>query len=454
MPEAESTPQPVARRRVRRGEKAARRIEAALAALEAKRAAEAAAELAAGVEPAAVAAVVDAPPEVEVDAPIETIVEPAEVAEAVTETAVEAPVEAIEEVAPEAEAKRVSRRQKRREDKTARRIEASLAAAADPEAEVGEPTGAALVAPIESAIAEPATETETDVVVEAEPAVATVEPAGELVTDDEASVASVPELTPTAGERRKARRAEKSAQRAAEEAARTEARAAELELEADAAGAPEAVVPEIDIDLTGTDVEEPVLSLVEQPVAEEPVAERVPEPGMNGNSNGAGARRRSRRESTKAPDPADTPEPVRLEVVRPEIVENEVVTPEVIDLTTDDYDDVARARPYLELLPSPAARLDDLPRDSGVEIVEEGESASQPTREMPERSRALRITTVKSRNGRRRWAFDFLVKRTRHRRQPQVAVSVRRPTGRPVSARETARRARGHGRATPRRVIA
>ena len=170
---------------------------------------------------------------------------------------------------------------------------------------------------------------------------------------------------------------------------------------------PEVVIPEV-IDLTEAEVEpveEPLLSLVEEPVVDE-VVEAEPDPEMNGS--GTGTKRRPRK-STKAPQKTDAPEPVKLEVVRPEIVENEVVTPEIIDLTTGD-DDVARARPYLELLPSPAARVDELHHDSGVEIVEEVQPAPQPTKAMPDQSRALRITTVKSPNGRRRWAFDFLVK--------------------------------------------
>ena len=169
---------------------------------------------------------------------------------------------------------------------------------------------------------------------------------------------------------------------------------------------PEVVIPEVVIDLTEPDVEpveEPVLSLVEEHAADE-VVEPAPEPEMNGT----GTKRRPRK-STKAPRKTDGPEPVKLEVVRAEIVENEVVTPEIIDLTTGD-DDVARARPYLELLPSPAARVDEMHHDSGVEVVEEIPAAPEPTRAMPEQSRALRITTVKSPNGRRRWAFDFLVK--------------------------------------------
>jgi hypothetical protein len=200
------------------------------------------------------------------------------------------------------------------------------------------------------------------------------------------------------------------------EATAAAATLAEAELAAREVVIPEVIIPEVDIpevviDLTEPDVdrvEEPALSLVEEPVVDE-VVEHTPEPEMNGNAAGTGTKRRAPRKSTKAPRKTDAPEPVRLEVVRPEIVENEVVTPEVIDLTTGD-DDVARARPYLELLPSPAARVDDLHHDSGVEIVEEIPPAPQPTRAMPERSRALRITTVKSPNGRRRWAFDFLVK--------------------------------------------
>ena len=47
------------------------------------------------------------------------------------------------------------------------------------------------------------------------------------------------------------------------------------------------------------------------------------------------------------------------------------MTPEIIDLTTDD-DDVARARPYLELIPSPAARADDV-LAAVAPVLEEGD---------------------------------------------------------------------------------
>jgi hypothetical protein len=49
----------------------------------------------------------------------------------------------------------------------------------------------------------------------------------------------------------------------------------------------------------------------------------------------------------------------------------------------------------------------DVPR---VEIVDDSIPAPPPTRALPTRSRAIRITRVKS-NGRRRWSVDFLVRR-------------------------------------------
>jgi hypothetical protein len=102
----------------------------------------------------------------------------------------------------------------------------------------------------------------------------------------------------------------------------------------------------------------------------------------------------------------------------PEVVTPEVVVPEIIDLTTEP-EDQPRGR-HLELLPSPVAHenghayevLEDLHHDPRVEIVDDVAPKAEPARAaLPHRSRALRITTVKS-NGRRRWAVDFLVRET------------------------------------------
>jgi hypothetical protein len=71
------------------------------------------------------------------------------------------------------------------------------------------------------------------------------------------------------------------------------------------------------------------------------------------------------------------------------------------------------------LLPSPSREngngngngsVQELHHDPRVEIVEEhAPVAAEARAALPQRSRALRITTVKS-NGRRRWAVDFLVR--------------------------------------------
>jgi hypothetical protein len=55
--------------------------------------------------------------------------------------------------------------------------------------------------------------------------------------------------------------------------------------------------------------------------------------------------------------------------------------------------------------PEPEAPPREVPR---VEIVEDV-PAPAPTRVLPARSRAIRITRVKT-NGRRRWSVDFLVR--------------------------------------------
>ena len=65
----------------------------------------------------------------------------------------------------------------------------------------------------------------------------------------------------------------------------------------------------------------------------------------------------------------------------------------------------ARRVPF-ESEPQPEAPPRDVPR---VEIVDEA-PAPQPTRALPARSRAIRITRVQT-NGRKRWSLEFLVRR-------------------------------------------
>ena len=51
----------------------------------------------------------------------------------------------------------------------------------------------------------------------------------------------------------------------------------------------------------------------------------------------------------------------------------------------------------------------DDPGASEVEVVEAGQPAPQPSFDLPARTRAVRVKTVKT-NGKRRWVVDVLVK--------------------------------------------
>ena len=175
--------------------------------------------------------------------------------------------------------------------------------------------------------------------------------------------------------------------------------------------------------------------MAEGAVAEAPVAEAPTVPAGD-------KRRRRRKRSDNRPDlvsvptlyeepaadaePEPAPQLIDLTTepdvdamsaaVTPEVFTPEVVVPEIIDLTTEPE---SQPRPrHLELLPSPVARRErshvrgarrPASRPAGRDRRRHRTEGGAGPAALPHRSRALRITTVKS-NGRRRWAVDFLVR--------------------------------------------
>src|SRR5262249_54160960 len=77
--------------------------------------------------------------------------------------------------------------------------------------------------------------------------------------------------------------------------------------------------------------------------------------------------------------------------------DREVVVPEIV------------AGPQRWASPPPVEATTDTPPDSDVEVVDARQPASPPSLDLPARTRAVRITKVKT-NGKRRWVVDVLVK--------------------------------------------
>jgi len=81
----------------------------------------------------------------------------------------------------------------------------------------------------------------------------------------------------------------------------------------------------------------------------------------------------------------------------------EVVIPEIVDLTRARWATPPVAEPVVDLTAEDAAGTPD------VEVVEADEPAPQPTLDLPARTRAIRVKTLKT-DGKRRWVVDVLVK--------------------------------------------
>jgi hypothetical protein len=80
----------------------------------------------------------------------------------------------------------------------------------------------------------------------------------------------------------------------------------------------------------------------------------------------------------------------------------EVVVPEIVDEPADRWATPPVGEPVIDL-------TDDGPRTSDVEVVDAPRTPRQSSFDLPERTRAVRIKTVKT-NGKRRWVVDVLVK--------------------------------------------
>jgi hypothetical protein len=79
------------------------------------------------------------------------------------------------------------------------------------------------------------------------------------------------------------------------------------------------------------------------------------------------------------------------------------------------FERAAFERVAFDTEPEPEAPPGDVPRVEVVEAVPAPAPVPAPTRALPARSRAIRITRVKT-NGRRRWSVDFLVRGQDERR--------------------------------------